>query len=406
MSYIANLPTPNPRRIAVKIKPTAEKHLRQGHPWLFEQSITKLSFDGKPGDVAVIFDKNDEFLAAGLYDPASEIRVKVLIHGDSKVFDARWIHKQIQKAYQIRIPLEKTTTTGYRLINGENDSFPNLVVDRYGDVLVMKLYSPIWLPYLNSVLDSLVKIVQPATIVLRFARRISEAEALGLQDGQVLHGDLSSSVVQFVENGLLFQADVVKGHKTGFFFDQRDNRAKVRALSRDRHVLDVFCYSGGFTVSAFAGGAKSVLSLDSSQAALDEIQENIKLNWNDASTLEEVFQSKKADAFSYLDQLLERNRQFDLVVIDPPSMANQQGQVDSALEQYRRLAMLGSQLTKRNGILVISSCSSRVKADIFFATISRSFNREPLKMETTEHALDHPVTFEEGRYLKCAFVFF
>ena len=406
MSYLANLPTANTRRIAVKVKPTAEKHLRQGHPWLFEQSITKLSFEGQPGDVAVVFDKNDDFLAAGLYDPASDIRVKILIHGESKVFDARWIHKQIQKAYQIRIPLEKTTTTGYRLINGENDAFPNLVVDRSGDVLVMKLYSPIWLPYLNSILESLIKIVNPAAIVLRLARRISEAEAAGLQDGQVLYGDLPNPVVRFVENGILFQADVVKGHKTGFFFDQRDNRAKVRALARDRHVLDVFCYSGGFTVSAFMGGAKSVLSIDSSQGALDEIQQNLQLNWNDASAMDEVFQSKKADAFAYLDQLLERNRQFDLVVIDPPSMANQQGQTDSALEQYRRLAMLGSQLTKRNGILVMASCSSRVKADVFFATVNRSLNRPPVKIETTGHALDHPVTFEEGEYLKCAFVYF
>ncbi|MEL7235683.1 MAG: class I SAM-dependent rRNA methyltransferase, partial [Chloroflexota bacterium] len=389
---------------AVHVRPAAERALRYGHPWVFEDSIKKLSFEGQPGNIAVIFDQKDRFLAVGLYDPESEIRIKVLQHGKGAKINRDWFQQTLQTAAHIREPLAASGhTNGYRLVYGENDHLPGFVVDRYAETLVVKLYTSAWLPHLRDVLPVLMAVQRCERLVLRMSRNM-ESVAHGLHDGMVLYGDMPDGPVEFTENSLCFAADVIHGHKTGYFFDQRDNRQRVRELSSGADVLDVFAYSGGFSVYAAAGGAKSVLSTDISGPALDSAKHNFALNRD--VTGDAHHETLLGDAFEVLQQLKNQRRQFDVVVIDPPAFAKRQSEVDGALGAYARLAEVGSRLVRDGGHFVMASCSSRVNPAEFFAAVEHAIPfplRNPI---TTGHALDHPVTFPEGEYLKCLFTQF
>jgi 23S rRNA (cytosine1962-C5)-methyltransferase len=279
MTPLDALPRASDRRIALQVTPAAERALRGGHPWVFDQAIVKQSHAGQPGDLAVIFDGKRRFLAIGLYDPDSPIRVRVLQHRQPATIDRAWFAGRLQAAAAIRQPLVAQHTTGYRLVHGENDGLPGLIAGRYADTLVVKLYTAAWLPHLRDVVAGLHTVQPFERLVLRLSRNTAASAApYGLSDGQTLIGDDPGGPVIFQENGLFFAADVVKGHKTGFFFDQRDNRAEVRARAAGRRVLDVFAYSGGFSVYAAAGGATEVTSLDISAPALADAAANFALN--------------------------------------------------------------------------------------------------------------------------------
>jgi 23S rRNA (cytosine1962-C5)-methyltransferase len=394
----AKVPPISQRRIAIHVKPAAERALRQGHPWLFEEGIKRQSFEGNAGDLAVVFDRQDKFLAIGLYDPASVIRVRVLQHHQSATINAEWFANRVRDAVAIRQPLLETDTNGYRLIYGENDRFPGLVVDRYAETLVVKVYSVAWWPHLAQVLDQLVQLQPCERVVLRMSRNLQQSETFGLYDGQVILGDALSDDVLFRENGLQFSASVIDGHKTGFFFDQRDSRARVRQLAAGcQAMLDVFAYTGGFSVYAAAGGARRVVSLDISRPALREAQRNMSLNRDIAGVEHEII---VGDAFKELTRLYRSNRQFDLVVIDPPSFAKQQTEVEKALAAYRDLAELGVDLVRAGGVLMLGSCSSRVSAEVFYSTVLNQLQGRVQMIDQNEHGLDHPVKFPEGAYLK------
>ena len=399
-----SLPQPSHRRIAIHVKPTTEHALRQGHPWVFDQSIRKQSHEGQAGDLAVIFDSKRRFLAIGLYDPDSPIRVRVLQHRQQATIDRSWFTKQIEAASAIRSPLEAQQTNGYRLIHGENDRLPGLIVDRYAQTLVLKLYTAAWIPHLRDIIHGL-QTVQPFDrLVLRSSRNIQASiKPFGLFDGQTLIGDEPTAPIVFEENGLKFAADVVHGHKTGFFFDQRENRATVRDLSSGRQVLDVFSYSGGFTVYAAAGGATTVTSLDVSAPAMDTTQANLALN----QALQSVQHIPLIDdAFAGLERLGDQGQRFDLVIVDPPSFAKKSNEVERALAAYSRLAQLALQVLHDDGVLVMASCSSQVQPDAFFNVVTRtitSSRRSYTEIARTSHALDHPIGFPEGEYLKCLF---
>jgi 23S rRNA (cytosine1962-C5)-methyltransferase len=288
-------------------------------------------------------------------------------------------------------------------VHGENDGQPSLIIDRYADVLVIKLYSAVWFAHLHNILAALENILPAKTVILRFSRTVQEGETFGLNDGSVLKGKLPDSKVRFRENGLLFSADVVHGHKTGFFFDQRDNRQRVGKLAQGRTVLDVFSYSGGFSVYAAAGGAKSVTSLDISEPALASARDNMLLNISNPNVTKCEHETIAADAFEGLKQLSEQGRKFDIVIVDPPSFANSKNQIEGALRAYSRLTELSIPLVEKRGILVIASCSSRVSANDFFKMITQAAKRPLQEIERTQHAIDHPIGFPEGAYLKCLF---
>jgi 23S rRNA (cytosine1962-C5)-methyltransferase len=403
MQIFDSLPQPADKRIALHVKPAAERALRNGHPWVFDQAIRKQSHDGQPGDLAVIFDSKRRFLAIGLYDPDSPIRVKVLQHRQSAQIDGAWFAERLRAAADMRQPLSNQGTDGYRLIHGENDGLPGLILDRYADTLVLKLYTAAWLPHLRDIIPHLPAIQPFERLVLRLSRSLENA-AHGLHDGQIVIGDELNEPVIFQENGLRFAADVIHGHKTGFFFDQRDNRAEARKLSAGRRVLDAFAYSGGFSVYAAAGGAKSVTSLDVSQPALDSALANFALNGANVGAIKHTIMVD--DAFAGLERLHANGQTFDMVIVDPPSFAKSAGEVERALAAYARLTRLALNVLEAGGVFVMASCSSRVSPDDFFSTVihaSRDAGRRLTEIKRASHALDHPIGFPEGEYLKCLF---
>ncbi len=404
----SRLPTAAPNNISMRVKGAAERALRQGHPWVFEDAIQRQSHLGNAGDLAVIYDREkNRFLAVGLYDPLSPIRVKVLQALQPRRIDRAFFAEKLKLAQALRQPLVKDGTTGYRLVYGESDGFPALILDRYGETLVLKLYTTAWLPHLEALIGALGDAVVFDNLILRLSRalqsdRLNVARLYGLQDGQRLIGDGGAEPVEFVENGLLFQADVRKGHKTGFFFDQRDNRQKARELAEGRRVLDVFAYTGGFSAYALAGGARSVTALDVSAPALATLKVNIERNGFDGELVDVI----ASDAFAGLMQLIQARRKFNLIIVDPPAFANSRANMRNAVLAYRRLAEMALRLLADDGILVMASCSSRMTADNFFQLVERTATVAGYKLEPiakTGHALDHPVGFPESAYLKALF---
>jgi 23S rRNA (cytosine1962-C5)-methyltransferase len=407
---LAKLPRPVEKRIALRVSPAAERAIRGGHPWLFDKAVRQQSHDGRSGDLAVIFDRKGRFLAIGLYAPASPIRVRILAKGQPTTIDADWFFYKLETAAEQRQPLLQTNTTGYRLIHGENDGLPGLVIDRYGETIVLKLYTTAWVPHLRDLLRGLSQILQPKRVVLRLSRFVqSQAEALfGLADGQVWGQPMRNEGVRFLENGLYFEADAVLGQKTGFFLDQRENRARVEKLAAGRRVLNVFAYTGGFSLYAARGGATEVVSSDISQPALANAMRNFKLNRAHEAVASAEHELLVGDAFLTMKQLIANKRRFEMVIIDPPAFAKRREEVERAVAAYGRLVRLGLKLLRPGGILVMASCSSRVSAEQFFELVHQTalgVGRPLQEIERTGHALDHPIGFPEGAYLKCLFAF-
>ncbi|MDP2293750.1 MAG: class I SAM-dependent rRNA methyltransferase [Actinomycetota bacterium] len=407
MPSLDQLPRPSAKRLAVRVTPDALRHIRAGHPWVFDHSIDTISHAGAPGDLAVVFDSDRKFAALGLFDPASPMRLKMLHRGRPITVDRAFWATRLADALQRRESLATSDhTNGYRCINGENDGFPGLVLDRYDRTFVLKIYSPIWVPHLADLVPVIDEALHPDALVLRLARNIEPADLHGLEEGDALIGLSPSSPVMFQERGLTFEADVVHGQKTGHFLDQRENRAHLGTLAAGARVLDLFACTGGFTVHAAAGGAASVHAVDISEPTLAVAARNLGYN----AQLPEVaacrFTPVVADAFREMDRLNRRGEKFDIVVIDPPSFARRAFETERALSAYAKLTDIGVRLVQRDGLLVQSSCSSRVGADDFYATVARAAARagRPLdELRRTGHALDHPVTFPEGAYLKTVF---
>ncbi|MGY6649291.1 class I SAM-dependent rRNA methyltransferase [Wenyingzhuangia sp. IMCC45574] len=398
------LPDVSTSKIAIKLKSNAEVLVKKGHPWVFDNSIAKQNKEGKSGDLAIIFDtKKNKLLAIGFYDPNSPIRIKILQANKAGNINKDWFIGKIKEAYSKRAELLKTETNSYRLIYGENDGLPSLVADVYNHVLVVKLYASFWFPYLKDILPTLIEISGTKTTVLRLGRNVQkEKNSYGLTDGQVLDGVLENEVIVFKEHGVNFSANVIKGHKTGYFLDHRANRKKVGEMAKGKTVLDVFSYAGGFSVHALKGGATSVTSLDISGPALEIAKSNANLN--DFSGTHKTI---VGDAFEELNTLAKNNTKFDIVVIDPPSFAKSALEVDRAIMSYKKLVKLGLQLVKKKGTLVMASCSSRITYDVFFELVEEVLqnNRVPYKiLETTRHDIDHPIGFKEGSYLKSIYL--
>jgi 23S rRNA (cytosine1962-C5)-methyltransferase len=309
--------------------------------------------------------------------------------------------------------LKKKDTNGYRLVHGENDGLPGLVIDRYAATLVIKLYTAAWVPHLKEVCSALSQVQPFERLILRLSRSLNKQTKYlhGLTDGMTLvgsplEGQTPEHLLLFKENGLTFECDLIHGQKTGFFLDQRENRERVKALSKNKSVLNVFSYTGGFSLYAADGGAKEVVSVDFSTPATQATLRNIAHNQDHPNVKAANFETIAKDAFEVLAQMKAEQRSFDIVILDPPMFAQNQSQVETALSAYSRLTKLGVGVLKPGAILVQASCSSRVDADVFFETVHRSAKEagRPLReMERTGHALDHPMTFKEGAYLKCLF---
>jgi 23S rRNA (cytosine1962-C5)-methyltransferase len=390
-------------RIAFKVSKPAEKAILQGHPWVFESSIVKQSKEGNPGDIAIIYrHKNNKLLAVGLFDPNSIIRIKVLEVDNQLSIDQDFFGSSFSKALGIRSSLLQTETNAFRLIYGENDQLPGLVIDIYDDVGVIKLYSEIWIPYLDLIKAALLDTISISTIVLRLSRALQNRDE-NIKE-EVIHGELDKESIVFKEHGLKFSADPIKGHKTGYFLDHRHNRLAVRHLARGKTVLDVFAYAGGFSVNAIAGGAKQVIALDISKQALDMASANVELNFKNAP-----FETLAGNAFEKLDQYVSKGISFDLLIIDPPSFAKRQVEVPKAIESYKRLIKSGIKLVSKNGVLLMASCSSRISKEDFYSLVTDTIKTERRKFEIidkTGHDIDHPSGIQELEYLKSVYIKF
>lgn len=409
MTILDRLPEPSPTRLAVRVTPDAVRRLRGGHPWLFEGSVRSVSREGAAGDLAVVFDDDRQFVAVGLWDPHSPIRMKVLQHGRPATVDADFFRARFSTALQRRAPLTTDAdlpTTGYRVVHGENDELPGLVVDRYGHVAVVKLYSAAWIPHLAVIVPLLAEMLPVRSIVLRMARSMTELDLHGLAEGMSLHGPDVDRPVEFVELGLKFEADVIHGQKTGHFLDQRDNRAIVGTMSKGARVLDVFSCTGGFSVHAAAGGARSVHSIDSSPFAIEAAVRNMQRNSDRPAVAACRHETTVGEAFAELERLGESRGRFDVVVVDPPSFARAAVNVPRAVAAYERLAALAVVLVERDGVLVQASCSARVDEAAFVRAVHAGAARAGFDLDEirrTGHPIDHPIGFPEGAYLKAMY---
>jgi 23S rRNA (cytosine1962-C5)-methyltransferase len=399
------MPQPE-RRVAVRTTRDALRQLRGGHPWLYDRSITSVSHDAEPGTLAVVFDDRRRFAAIGLWDPTSPLRVRLLHVGDPVTIDERFWTERLDAAMDRRAPLAADgDTTGFRCLNGESDGFPGLVLDRYDDTGVVKLYTPAWFAHLDLLTPLLVAAAGVDRLVLRLARSVETGP--GRAAGDTIVGAPPDGPVPFLEHGLHFAADVVRGQKTGHFLDQRDNRALVGGLAGGAEVLDVFSCTGGFSVHAAAGGARSVRSVDLSEPALATTTENMARNRDLPAVAACEHEVEQGDAFEVLERHAAAGRTWDLVVIDPPSFAPRQEAIDRALRAYARLTHLGLAVTRPGGVLVQSSCSSRIDAGTFHDQLNRTVaaaGRGFEELARTGHPVDHPATFPEARYLKTGFL--
>jgi 23S rRNA (cytosine1962-C5)-methyltransferase len=375
---------------------------------VFAESISEQNRDGQPGELAVIYDRKDRFLAIGLFDPESPIRLRILLTGKPESIDAGWWTSRLRRSLERRSGLFDARTTAFRLINGESDGWPGLVLDRYDSTLVIKLYTGAWLPRLRELISMLRQQLQPERLALRLSRNIRAiaGEKWKRGDGEILIGTALDGPVTFLENNLRFEADVIRGQKTGFFLDQRENRNRVEALGKGKSTLNAFSFTGGFSVYAARGGGPSVTDLDISAHALAGAARNFKLNESERAVGNCRREAIRADAFTWLKDAAT-SRKFGLVILDPPSLAKRESERQRAIEAYHGLAASGIGLLEPGGILVACSCSAHVTADEFFgavrkaATASRRRFRE---LETTGHAPDHPATFPEAQYLKAIFL--
>ena len=394
-------------RLRLRVTATAETILRGGHPWLFADSIREQNRDGQPGELAVVFDRKDKFLAVGLFDSESPLRVRVLHAGKPVSIDENWWRGNFSQAIDRRKDIFDERTNGFRWINGESDGWPGLVLDRYAETLALKIYTAAWLPRLEEVTVSIRELFKPERLVLRLSRNIQETarEKFRFEDGQILFGEKLAGNVTFLETGISFEADVIRGQKTGFFLDQRENRRRVENRARGRDVLNAFSFSGGFSLYAARGGAKSVTDLDISAPALESAKRNFSLNQADAKIAACLHETIQNDAFAWLEQNMAQK--FDLVILDPPSLAKREAERAGAIQAYGKLAANGIKALRRNGILVAASCSAHVSAAEFFEVVraaARNSGRSFVELETTGHPPDHPATFAEANYLKCIFL--
>jgi 23S rRNA (cytosine1962-C5)-methyltransferase len=406
---------PSPQRLRLRVSPAAESAIRSGHPWVFGDSLRQQNRDGVLGELAVIYDRQDRFLAIGLFDPDSPLRVRILHAGKPVTLDAAWWQTHLKAAVDRRAGLFSDDTNGFRWIYGESDGWPGLALDRYADTLVLKLYTAAWLPRLKEVVSLLDAEFHPARLVLRLSRNIqAKAAEFGWSDGTFLlptateaNSEVRDPISIFSETGIRFEAEVVRGQKTGFFLDQRENRRLVEQRAQGKTVLNGFSFSGGFSLYAARGGARTVTDLDISAHALESARRNFGLNQAVPAIQACRHDSVQSDAFEWLARGPKAS--FDIVILDPPSLARREAERTGAIEAYGKLAESGIARVNPGGMLVAGSCSAHVSAEEFFDTVRRAAQRSRRQFRewrTMGHPPDHAARFKEAEYLKCLYLEF
>ena len=386
---------------ALILKKGREKSLKRRHPWVFSGAIERVSGKPAPGETVEVLDAAKKPLALAAFSPKSQIRARVWSFDAAEAIDAGFFRKRLQASLRLRAQLPAAKhTNALRLVHGESDGLPGLVVDRYADVLVAQLLAAGIERWREEIFDALVESTGCEAVYERSDAEVRKLEGLPARSG-FARGNRNASRCPIVEYGLHFRVDVEQGQKTGFFLDQRENRQRVRALAAGREVLDGFCYTGGFAIAALAGGAQRVVALESSAPALEVARENLAANPLDASRVEFV----KADVFAHLRKLRDQGKQFDLVVLDPPKFAPTAAQARNAARAYKDINLLALKLLAPGGLLATFSCSGGVSGELFQSIVAGAAldaGGEAKIVERFAAAADHPVALEfpEGEYLK------
>ncbi|GAO37716.1 23S rRNA methyltransferase [Sulfuricella sp. T08] len=380
------------------LNPGREKSLQHRHPWIFTGAVERIKGEPQSGETVTVRDTHGAFLALAAYSPKSQILGRVWSYRENETVDEAFLRARLARAIGLRQELAKVTD-GMRLVHGESDGLPGLVVDRYGDTLVMQVLSAGMERWRGALADLLVELTGCANLYERSDAEVRELEGLPARAG-ILRGALPEPLI-IREHGLKFHVDVEKGQKTGFYLDQRDNRRRIGELANDKDVLNCFCYSGGFSLSALQGGARSVLSVDSSAEALALARENLKLNNLAVDRAEWL----EADVFKSLRLMRDQGKSFDLIVLDPPKFAPTAHHAANAARAYKDINLWALKLLRPGGLLATFSCSGGVTADLFqkiLAGAAMDANVTAQIVGRFAADADHPavLNFPEGEYLK------
>ncbi len=384
----------------ITLNPNREKSLLRRHPWIFTGAIHHVDETHASGSTVDLISSEGQFLARAAYSPSSQIRARVWTFNDEPV-DKEFFRKRIRAAIETRQKLKVDAhSNAYRLLHGESDGIPGLIVDRYDDVLVLQSLTAGSEFWKETLADLLVEETGVQNIYERSDADVRDLEGLKPVVG-ILRGTLSSFVFPIIEHNLTFKVDVEHGHKTGFYLDQRENRHRVGELAQDRDVLNCFCYTGGFSIHALANGAKSVSSVDSSADALALLEENIAINNLPADR----HISLEGDVFQLLRKFRDANRSFDMIVLDPPKFAPTAAHAEKASRAYKDINLLAFKLLRHGGILVTFSCSGGIDAALFQKIVASAALDAGVDATIIKHlsqGSDHPVSlhFPEGTYLK------
>ena len=381
------------------LKKGREKSLLRRDPWIFSGAIQQADENIASGSTVDLLSSDKQFLARASYSPHSQIRARVWTFED-EVVDKEFLRKRIKQALDTRSSFFNDDIESFRLIYAESDSIPGLIVDKYNDVLVMQCLTAGAEYWKETFADLLLEETGLSTIYERSDADVRELEGLETKVG-ILRGELLDSQITITENNLNFKVNLAGGHKTGYYLDQRKNRLRIRELAKNKDVLDCFCYTGGFTVNALAGGAKSVLSVDSSADALEICKENIALNDLPADRHTSI----EGDVFQLLRKFRDEARSFDMIILDPPKFAPTSSHAEKATRAYKDINLFAFKLLRPGGILVTYSCSGGVDAGLFQKIVAGAALDAGADAQIVEHlsqGADHPISlhFPEGAYLK------
>lgn len=383
------------------LKPERDRSIQLRHPWIFSSAIREIKGNPQAGDTVLVQSSKGEDLAVGSYSPGSNIRCRVWSFDSTVKIDERYFTQKIEDAIRLRkVFIPEGETNALRLIHGESDGLPGLIVDQYNKVLVMQVLTAGIEKHKEIIIKQLVEQIHPKTIYERSDVDVRQLEGLEDRKG-CLYGSELQGPVEILENGLKFLVDIENGQKTGFFIDQRKNRQAILPLVKGKHVLNCFCYTGAFSAYALAGGAESVLSVDSSESALDEVKKNLVLN----GLPEEKSETMAADVFKLLRKFRDQAKSFDVIILDPPKFAPTIAQAEKAARGYKDINLLAFKLLKPGGILFTFSCSGGISRDLFQKIVSGAALDAGVNARITgqlSQSPDHPVSvyFPEGFYLK------
>jgi len=392
----------------VTLRPGREAATLRRHPWVFSGSIVQVEGTPGPGDLVAVQSAKGDFLAWGHYSPASQIRVRLFSWAEDTHPDTTGFWQQrLQRAFALRDGLRRSSeTTAYRLVNAESDGIPGLVVDRYGDVVVIQLLTAGADKLRNTFADLLMELISPLAVYERSDVDVRGQEGLPPATG-LLRGIEPPPLVSVTELGLEYRVDIRRGHKTGFYLDQRENRQRFtelvasQVLSAEPVMLNVFSYTGAFSVCGLAAGVARVVNIDASEDALALGQLNLQANGFDSSRVRDV----PGDAFVALRRLRQQAERFDVIVLDPPKFASAQRDVQRASRGYKDINLQAFHLLKPGGHLVTFSCSGAISEDLFQKIVFGAALDAERDIQITgrlSQGSDHPValTFPESAYLK------